>query len=54
MSSKPGEILKINDLGVFVGTGDKMLIIQDVSFENDIQIKANKLFSENDIGYILE
>jgi len=54
MSSKPGEILKINELGVFVGTGDKILIIQDVSFENDIQIKANKLFSENDIGYVLE
>ena len=28
--------------------------VVDVSFENDIQIKANKLFSENDIGYILE
>lgn len=52
-SSKPGKILQINDLGVFVGTGDRTLIIQDVSFENEIQIKANKLFSEKDIGNVL-
>ena len=53
-SLNPGEILQIDDSGVFVGTGDKILIIQDVSYKNDIQIKANKLFSENDIGNVLE
>ena len=53
-SSKPGRIMQINDLGVFVGTGDNMIIIQDISFENGIQIKANKFFSDKDIGYVVE
>ena len=54
VSSTPGKIIEINDLGVFVGTGDNMIIIQDISFENGIQIKANKFFSDNDLGYIVE
>jgi methionyl-tRNA formyltransferase len=53
-SSKPGRIMQINDLGVFIGTGDNMIIIQDISFENDIQIKANKFFLDKDIGYVVE
>ena len=53
-SSKPGRIMQINDLGVFVGTGDNMIIIQDISFENGKQIKANKFFSDKDIGYVVE
>ena len=53
-SSKPGKIMQINDLGVFVGTLDNMIILQDVSSENGIQIKAHEFFSDNDIGYILE
>ena len=54
VSSEPGKILQINDLGVFVGTGDNMIILQDISFEDSIQIKANEFFSDNDIGYVLE
>ncbi len=54
VSSEPGKIIQINDLGVFVGTGDNIIILQDVSFEDGIQIKANEFFSDNDIGYVLE
>ena len=54
VSSKPGKIIQINNLGVFVGTGDNMIILQDISFEDGIQIKANEFFSDNDIGYVLE
>ena len=53
-SSEPGKIMQINKLGVFVGTRDNMIILQDVSVEDGIQIKANEFFSDNDIGYILE
>ena len=53
-SSEPGKIMQINKLGVFVGTLDNMIILQDVSIEDGIQIKANEFFSDNDIGYILE
>ena len=54
VSSKPGQIIEINNLGVFVGTGDSIIILQDVSFDDGIQIKANEFFSDSDIGYILE
>ena len=54
ISSKPGQIIEINNLGVFVGTGDNMIIFQDVSFDDGIQIKAQEFFSDSDIGYILE
>lgn len=54
ISSKPGQIIEINNLGVFVGTGDNMIILQDVSFDESIQIKAHEFFSDSDIGYILE
>ena len=54
VSSKPGQIIEINNLGVFVGTGDNMIILQDVSFDDGIQIKAQEFFSDSDIGYILE
>lgn len=54
ISSKPGQIIEINDLGVFVETADNVIIIQDVSFDDGIQIKAQEFFSDSDIGYILE
>lgn len=54
VSSKLGQIIEINNLGVFVGTGDNIIILQDVSFDYGIQIKANEFFSDSDIGYILE
>ncbi len=54
VSSEPGKIMQINNLGVFVGTGDTMIILQDMSFEDGIQIKAHEFFSDNDIGYVLE
>ena len=54
VSYKPGKIMQINNLGVFVGTGDNIIILQDISFEDGIQIKAHEFFSDNDIGYVLE
>jgi len=54
VSSEPGKIIQINNLGVFVGTGDNAIILQDISFEDDIQIKAHEFFSDSDIDYVLE
>jgi len=54
ISSKSGQIIEINNLGVFVETGDNVIILQDVSFDDGIQIKAQDFFSDSDIGSILE
>jgi methionyl-tRNA formyltransferase len=52
--SKPGQIIEINNTGVSIGTGDNIIIIQDISFDKGIQIKAKEFFSDSDIGHILE
>ena len=54
ISSKAGQIIEINNIGVSIGTGDNIIIIQNISLDNEVQINAQEFFSDNDIGYILK
>ena len=54
ISSKAGQIIEINNIGVSIGTGDNIIIIQNISLDNEVQINAQEFFYDNDIGYILE
>lgn len=53
MKSSPGKIIKVNTNGVWVGTGNGSVIIQEVNFKGK-DLPSNKLFSSVDEGKFLK
>lgn len=53
LNKEPGKIMGITNNGVKIGTGNGVVLIKKASLENDKEIDAVHIFSNDDIGKVL-